>query len=408
MLQPRRRFEECLKPTKRLVINLNYRAIGAVFLLSALPISAFAEDPSRSDDIALREAALAWLSGENATADLRAIGKIASAGNLLAQDFANKTYYRFVLSDYPELSRAEKLALFHPQAEGDRLVLRPYPLAVYYPQVLMDMSKAETPGEWIAGAQMLAKNGDIGNLLDQMSVTLANNPDLNIEAFQFSEPYIPDNGQKAVERWLFRGTEHSFLAYLDVSEPDRAAVRRERWGEPPWTPELEAAFSKALAEGRWSAINALGNLRKFFPDIQYVHAAPKEITTWADMAFDLKLESPPADLISAADELEALGQIIAKDALRSPYLQPLLNACEAACPDSAPLCVALGAISGIDREQLTPHLDPDISEDEYFWSQRAAQELLNIAGHWAVAVPMPPSYQKLPQCFKDAAIAAVK
>ena len=326
----------------------------------------------------------------------------------MAQVFANKIYSHFVLGDFPELSRAEKLALFHPQSEGDRLVSRPYPLVVYYPQALMDMSKAEAPGEWIAGAQMLAKSGDIGNLIDQMSVTLLNKPDLNIEAFQFSEPFIQDNGQKAGERRLFCGIEHRMLAYLDVYEPDKAAARRERWGEPPWAPEREAEFSKALAEGRWSAINALGDLRRLFPDIQYVHDAPKEITTWADKAFDLKLESPPANPILAPEDLEALGQVITKDAQRSPYLQPLVNACEAACADSAPLCVALGAISGIDREQLTPHLDPVISDDEYFESQRAAQELLNIAGHWAAVVPMLDRYQRLPKCFKDAAVAAVK
>ena len=390
-----------MKPTKRLVINLNYRAIATVLFLSALPISAFAEDASGSDDIALREAALAWLSGENATADLRAIGKIASAGNLLAQDFANKI-------DFPELSRAEKLALFYPQAENDRLLLRPYPLAAHYPQVLMDMSKAEAPGEWIAAGQMLVESGDIGNLLDQLSITLVNKPDLNIEAFQFSEPFIQYNGRSGGERWLFRGMEHGMLAYLDGVEPDKATARRERWGEPPWTPDQEAAFSEALAEGRWSAIKALGVLRRLFPDIQYVHDAPKEFATWADMFLELKLESTPTESIRAPEELEALGQIIAKDAQRSPYLQPLVNACEAACPGSAPLCVALGAISGVDRGQLRPHLDPVISDDEYFRSERAAQELLNIVGHGAAVVPVPVSYQKLSQCFKDSAVSSIK
>lgn len=379
----------------------NLQLIVAAFL-TVSPISAVADQIPGAEDPALRTAALAWLAADNPASEISALGAISSEGNIAARILTNKIFIRFGRLDFPNLSRAERRQLLPPAQDDRARSTLPYMVdKAFLPSTLANkrMRGGVTPEEWILGAQILVGAGLFDRLHTELRLVLFNRPEIDVEALLFLEKYVDDDDSIRSAIWVFRALEQKKIMHLEAFDPERARHHKERWKQSPWSSEQYAEFSQALIDGRWSAIRVLGLLSHFVSEAEFVFAdIPDDaFMDWSELAFAIASAKQGETTDISGIDFGALGQLIANDAKRSAYLQPLLNSCESHCESEVSLCLAAGALSGVDRLHIgLSGFDPVISLDEYYGSERASRELTIMLGqNWRGLV--------MPQCYQEAA-----
>ncbi len=357
------------------------------------PPGASAQTIPGADAPELRAAAYAWLNGEGTTEELRAFGEIAADGNVAARLLVSGIFQLYLPDDFPELDRKERLALFPPDRTGDAHTFRPYRVELDRIPAFKAYRRihgAETPEAWIADAKNLLAAGLREKFLDQLGIAL-NNPALFVEALKFAETVVKQGDHAHTELMFLRGLEPAMLDYLDATA--RAAARRARWQEPPWTPEREAALAEELRDGHWPAIVALGLLTRWNPEILKDRPEFDLYRKWGAASFG----ADPPD----AAEIDAIGNLLIRDAARTPYLAPMLTACSTHCPDSTAACMANGIALGLNRS--VGDLEPVIAQEDLLRSERAARLVLASAGSRAHNGDFSETWRRMPACFRDAA-----
>ncbi|MEP3843819.1 MAG: hypothetical protein ABJM43_00535 [Paracoccaceae bacterium] len=379
------------------------RALVTFLAFCAAPIAAVAEGVPGADDPALQSAAYAWLLSEDSAAEISALGEIAADGNIAARIFTNFVYRQFGNLDFPGLDRDQRRALLPEDRHEKPSRFSPYHVdRSQLPSTIAReyMENAASSEEWIIGAQILVDEGLIEHLKSHLYV-LGNRPDLDIEAFLFAEDFIDGDDYYTVAL-SFRGMSQSVLEYLDQVDQAGAEELRNRWQQEPWSSQHYDELSRALIDGKWSAIRTYALLSQFGAEIDVLFAdVPNdEILTWGQLAFSVAWNEPWDNEV----DLEALGNLIANDAERTPSLQPLLNSCEAHCPNDLSTCLAAGVLTR--THELSPSLfslEPMISPRDYHTSERAARYLTYYVGTRERSLDPDRAQLKMPQCYLDEA-----
>ncbi len=378
------------------------RALVTFLTFCAAPIASVAESVPGTDDPALQSAVSAWLLSEDPAAEISALGEIAADGNIAARIFTTSVFREFGHLDFPELDRDERRALLpEDRYEVPSWILYPTDQSQLPPTIANEyMQNAGSSEEWITGAKILVDEGLIENLKSHLYV-LGNRPDLDVEAFLFAEDYI--DGDDYYEVALsFRGISQSKLEFLDQVDPEEAEELRNRWQQEPWSTQQYDELSQALNDGKWSAIRTYALLSLFANEVEFQLAdVPNdEILTWGQLSISVARNEPWDNEV----DLEALGNLIAKDAERTTSLQPLLNSCEAHCPNDLSVCLAVGVLTR--THELSPTLfsfEPMISPSDYQTSERAARYLTYYVGARERSLDPGRTQLKMPQCYIDEA-----
>lgn len=241
----------------------------------------------------------------------------------------------------------------------------------------------------------------------QFGMTLSN-WHLMPAATVFADVVLAEGDHARSYVWFFRGLGHASISFRDRVDPEDAAERRARWGQPPWGDEQDRAFARALSEGRWSAIVALGMLMNFDPDFQVSVKNSATYRRWAvlSQAASVRgLQDPPPPTEA---EFDALARLIIKDATRSPYLLPLVNSCQAHCEAEASRCIASGALLGTYRQPFPHLLEAVVPAEDFYVSDWAADQLWVSVGMRERRAPHEENWLSLPQCFRESAAQAAE
>ncbi|MEM9761983.1 MAG: hypothetical protein AAF968_05655 [Pseudomonadota bacterium] len=356
---------------------------------------------------ALRAAANLWLTDKDPREALWAIGQLAADGNPAARQLARQLSRR-TLYDFPDMSWADRRALFPPDRTGQNPGLLLYPISgrdVPTVSALMKgIHKLPTPEAWISHAEALLAAGYREEFQTSVSITVPNYPHLNIEVAKFAETVLTDADRTGGTLWWFRGMERSMLEFLDRWEPAEAAARRARWGEEPWTPSTTTAFAKALREERWSAIWAAGMMVQGEYGQLPLDAETADLyRRWTLLAAWPVFRAQGSAPLSVA-ELEILGAILINDAERSPYLRPLSSLCHTECPEARARCMAAGLpiVRGLG-EMVPSGLEPITGSEAYYTSWRAARYVLSSIAFRQRRDGFGPDWLQVPQCLQTAA-----
>ncbi|MHA3977958.1 hypothetical protein ACW9UR_09770 [Halovulum sp. GXIMD14794] len=379
---------------------------GALALL--LPTLATAQTIPGADDPRLRAAALAWLNDEDPAADVRRLGELAAEGNIAAQLFINRVVLLQIHFDFPLLDRKERLALLAPGDDPDRF---------RYGRYLIDrelvpkdrMWSAETQEELAEAGQTLLDAGQRDRALWNVAGMPMNRPDIDIEAVKWAETWVSTGEQAKTVLWAFRISESRLLEYSEESNPAKVAERRARWGEPPWNSRVEQEFLQALSEGRWTAIYAALLTAQLAPDLIPPGEQREKIERWHDIWLKTLPRSRGDAPNISPTELESLGQAILDDAEDTPFLWPLRNACRQHCSGEIRHCVATTAVKGMNTNYSEPGMEPVLTTQEYFASNRAARSMLYRLGFLrnhpdeSTAAAIREQTEVIPGCLRDAA-----
>ncbi|MBT8412111.1 MAG: hypothetical protein KJP02_09985, partial [Octadecabacter sp.] len=322
------------------------------------PQWATAEPLPGSDDPALRAAALDWLEDPSSNQALWAIGEQARAGNIAARDFANSISRTAVPIDFPDLTRAERRALFPSDGHQTRFGAI-YPIEDESHPALVargSITESETPEQWIQHAQALRAAGMMHAFQGHARFALSSNFErYSIEAARFADPFIAPTEAVQSDIWLFRFIETAAMEYRQMWDAERSARDAERWGGLPWDDAVAAEFDAALDAGRWTAIRALGTIRAMREGfgVEFHLLSRPDLERFADLAFAVEggFRDGPPDL--SQDTLTTLGDLIIADAAQSAYLRPVVNACAMTCGENMGPCVARAALNRLERSVYT-------------------------------------------------------
>lgn len=381
------------------------------FVLCALPVTTCADPIAGADDPALLAAAQDWLNGDDPAAAIWTIGELAAGGNMAARRFANRLYYRYVLLDFPDLPRQDRRTLFPEDRSGPRRGFMPYRVEddTRTERIAQRaFEQDQTPENWITLAEALIDAGQADTLAIHYRGAIVDlKSDLLAVSTRFMETRSPEGVELWYHIWTTRIIAHQMLhAYLDEVDPDRAARQRAVWDGDPWPEAVAIRFEAALAEGRWSAIRAAAFGQMFAQNARSDWSVVLDEDTQAIVDLvtrNMRLRPEDRPLEAPAVEISALGAVLIEDATHSPYLHPLAASCALACPDTTAYCVGRGALSSFDDLVFLARLDPVISSDAYYRSDRATREFLFNLGHMQASNADQMARLNLPSCLQDEA-----
>ncbi|MEO1313946.1 MAG: transposase [Pseudomonadota bacterium] len=182
------------------------------------------------DDPALVAAAEQWLAEDDPIEALREIGRIAVAGNLAAQHFANSVdlYERGFGSATP-MSRSERLKLFPPSAGDDRTVkTRPYEVDFALSPALAATRKIGITvplAERIAVTETLLSGGLRQVALSNTTQDLSTRPN-EVEVFQLAEAATNDPAISVMAD-MFNPIHKALCAATDAMDKELKIIARE-------------------------------------------------------------------------------------------------------------------------------------------------------------------------------------
>ncbi len=387
-----------------------------IAVLCLVSSGARAEPIPGADDPALRAAVSDWLAAENPKEDLWSIGEIAADGNIAARLIVRTLVYRYMPLRFPEMSRQELRALVPPDRteapnrfKYSTFLYRVDTSTIPAYEAQSSMTFAKSADDWIAGAETMLAAGLREEFMLQFGMTLTNRH-LMPAVTVFADGVLEDSDHARSYVWFLRGLGRASIDLDDRFNPERAAERRARWGEPPWGEEQDRAFATALSEGRWSAIVALGMLITFDPDFLEFFEVPATSLRWATLSWagfsgDLEDNPPPTEA-----EFDALGRLVMADAARSPYLLPLVNTCQTQCAAEVSHCVASGALLRVYDQGVNfpTRLEAVASAEDFYASDWAADGLLVSIGLRVRRGTLEENWLSLPQCLRENAAQAAE
>lgn len=362
-----------------------------------------------ADDPALIAAAEAWLRDRDPRASLWAIGELAADGNTAARQLA-QTVFRELHSDFPDMSREERRALFPPdRIEKPSRFGPPYRMRdrSTASRLMGEMNRLTAPEDWIARAEALLAAGHRQQFKGEVVLAISGNRSVDIEAVQFAEGFLNPSDPEMVEVWLFRQIETShpgFHGRGESTRPDREA----RWGGPPWSPKAWESFAAALRDERWSAVRASGLLRQLGADLPLDPATEALYRRWLVRCNPDGSPCRGADGPVTEADLVALAALLRRDAPRTAHIRPFLRACDAACPSEADMCLAKGTLLyPLHRFVGNSGLEPVLPFEAYLDSWRVERLVLIGAGLDGRRKGFGPEWLRMPQCFRAAATAEI-
>mgnify|MGYP001822752858 CR=1 FL=1 len=187
---------------------------------------------------------------------------------------------------------------------------------------------------------------------------------------------------------------------MDSVEPAQARERRARWGNGPWNREIASRYKKALSDGRWTAIGAgVVGFRDRTTDVEDA-SLREQLEDWRVLwreSFTAEREviTPPQ-----RSRYVELGEVLLKDAPRTPFLWPLRTACSDNCPAETAHCMGTGALPGLGLPPIVS-IEPVVSLEDFYASRRAARHFLYRVGQSMRVTPNQTAH--LPKCLRNAA-----
>lgn len=340
-----------------------------------------AEENQRIEGPALSRAVDQWLAKDNSRDALADIGRMASNGNLSAQQFARGVFNsRRTLG--LEMSRKDLLELFPPQ-EGDAPArrFRPYADTAENTGGLAVTPDTQTE-EWLRLANTLLSQGYRQTVLNNIIAAMHAQPQGVELIFELAAEHLTPSDIQVIDFWFFVMSEKARRQHPVYSQTIPASMVD--------ADELlrRTDFYTALEQGVWSAVTIAGAfLQEDMPDDSRVQLMSRMQRT--------------RDFRFPEEDMQALGLLLMNNFEHTPYLQPLFRYCSEVCQIDVDGCLAAGVLTSSYQSWGAIYFEPYVDARRFYSSVRASDEIrVRISDRLRSGLPHQ-YWELMPQCLAD-------
>ena len=360
---------------------------AAVAVLTAAPVTAL--ELAGQTDPAFQRSVDLWLDGQELTALVR-LDRLARDGSTAARMLLGR------LSEYqgPEVLRRpyKERAQFYRASPADGRgfpgnwvgVLRrqDHPLAV----AMLDAYRFLDHDKVVAALDVLLRWGERERFLSILENYAANREPATLLLAE--EIVTVTDFHQAwfwAIKWFAKRTRELGLRHSS----------RNRWPGEPWTSADDAAYRKALAQGRLSAL-IFDDYKEHFLR-KTPEKARRSMVNWS-------LNPNYRSFRPSHQELEEFGRLLAGEARHGGFLRPLAELCRTNCPNTVAMCMASGVAEARTLRVLAWSATPVevvIPQERWLGSRQARVMLIQKMRRvgwkpFALAFPNQPAQYPLP------------